>query len=74
MNIYAKSGSKVVFLGRNGHDTEADDAKDLGLVTGETYTVESTEVDDWSSYVKLREFENKSFNTVMFEDEGGDED
>jgi hypothetical protein len=46
----------------------------LGLVKGEVYVVESVGVYNFSSYVKLKEFPGQSFNTVMFEDEGGGKD
>jgi len=36
------------------------------LKEGESYTVESVEIGGWTSYVKLNEVPERSFNTVMF--------
>lgn len=73
MNIYAKEGDKVVFLNENGYDHEPEYARECGLVEGETYTVECTEVGGWRTEVYLQEFPGKSFNSVMFRDAEGDE-
>lgn len=68
MNIYAKKGDKVRFLNKNGYDWEPKNAIDKGLVKGGIYTVQSVEVGGWMSYVTLKEFPLRSYNTVMFED------
>lgn len=68
MNIYAKAGHKVVYLDKNGNVNEPADARALGLVKGQTYTVDFLDVRGFISYVGLKEVLHASFNTVMFED------
>lgn len=72
MNIYARSGDKVVFLNRNGFDSEPKRARECGLVEGEAYTVERTEVGGWHTTVYLQEYPKCGFNSVMFGDWAGD--
>ena len=67
MNIYAKEGGKVIFLGYNGYDDELAHAKKI-LEIGKEYTVYYTEIYGWSSTVCLKEFPSYDFNTVMFKD------
>ncbi len=73
MNLEAKKGDKVVFLNENGHDWQPKEAREKhGLVEGNVYTVAKMEVHNFSSDVWLEEVPGIAFNTVMFEDEGGD--
>jgi len=68
MNIYAKKGHKVVFTNTdNGFELDKAKAREF-LKTGETYTIESTDVGGWITYVTLIEFPDQTFNSVMFED------
>lgn len=67
MNIHTPSGYKVIYaFPENGWDDTEKYNESIGLVVGETYTVEDTEV--YSSYttVYLKEFPDKSFNSVNF--------
>lgn len=38
------------------------------LEIGQTYTVDFIEVDSWVTYVYLKEFPDKHFNSVLFEE------
>jgi len=67
MNIYARKGHRVVFLGYNGYPSELAHAKTL-LSVGSVYTVDHTNVYSSSTSVKLVEFPKELFNSVMFED------
>jgi hypothetical protein len=64
MDIYSGPGTKVVFHGRGGYDSQKEHAK-KSLVLGNTYTVKRVEVSLSSSSVKLWEVEG-DFNTVLF--------
>ncbi|ODA07335.1 MULTISPECIES: hypothetical protein [Paenibacillus] len=68
MNIYAEKGHKVVFLNKNGTESQRLGARKKGLIEGHVYTVESTEVGGYSTGVYLKEFPGYSFNSVMFAD------
>jgi hypothetical protein len=50
-----------------GYDCQSKQMRELGFVVGQEYTIESVDVGDSSSSLKLVEFPNKSFNTVFFE-------
>lgn len=67
MDIYCNKGHKIVFLGKNGWDGEAEEASRY-LTVGEVYTVDYTVVHSWTTDVYLEEFPKRSFNSVMFED------
>lgn len=67
MNIYSKRGTKIVFIGENGYDHDKASAKEI-LKVGQEYTVQSIDVRSCISYVILEEFQNKTFNTVMFDE------
>lgn len=67
MDIYAKPGTKVVFTGLNGRDSDQQSARKV-LVIGKTYIVKHIEVGSWQSDVYLEGFD-RSFNTVMFIEE-----
>ncbi|MNP43629.1 hypothetical protein D3C76_1374590 [compost metagenome] len=68
MNIYSQKGDRVRFLNKNGRDCEPERARKIGLVEGEVYTVECTDVGGFHTDVYLQEFPGKPFNSVMFED------
>lgn len=70
MNIYAKYGDKVRYLGKGGYDIDRVIGNKL-LTVGEIYTVEKTDVANFVTHVFLKEFPNIAFNTVLFEDFGG---
>ena len=65
MNIYAEKGTRVVFTGEGGYDSDRDFARKMGLNEGETYTVSKTRVENWVSYVTLVGYDGE-FNTTMF--------
>lgn len=67
MNIFAEEDDKVIYIDENGYPNDTIYARDCGLVKGEIYTVDHTIVNQSSSDVYLKEFHNKGFNTVMFE-------
>jgi len=64
--------SKVVFTLKGGGDSDKRAAAERGLKVGQTYEVESIEVGDWHSYLRLKGF-NVSFNEAMFEQFGNSE-
>lgn len=65
MDIYAKPGTKVYFLGKNGYESQLNDAFCFFKV-GEELTVNRVDVGSSMSYVFFEELTNRSFNTVMF--------
>ena len=68
MNIYAKSGDKVIFKHPNaGRESDQETAR-KNLVPNQTYTVDRTKVHDWHTDVFLREVPGVRFNSVHFED------
>ena len=70
MDIYAKEGTKVVVTGdsiENGYDCVKEHARKF-LKVGQTYTVDCTVVDEYSTDVYLKEFPDEVFNSVSFED------
>jgi len=70
MNIYAPTGSKVVFAyPKNGYPHSGEYAKEYGLKVGCHYTVLRTHVGSSSSTVELEECPaGIRFNTVLFAD------
>ena len=66
MDIYAKPGTKVKFLGCNGYEFELQEAMKT-FVPGEILTVDNIEVGGWSSSAEFEEFPGR-WNTVMFGD------
>ena len=69
MNIYAKEGDKVVFLGSDEEINKwgnCDNPNNL-LVIGDTYTVDYTEVHSWHTKVFLKEVTG-NFNSNLFDD------
>ena len=65
MDIYAKLGTSIKYLGVNGYDSDREYANKY-LSVDCVYTVKQTNVGNWSSSVELLEFPDKLFNTVMF--------
>ncbi len=65
MDIYAKLGTSIRYLGVNGYDSDREYANKY-LSVDSIYTVKRTEVGNWSSSVELLEFPDKLFNTVLF--------
>jgi hypothetical protein len=68
LNIDAKEGDKVVYLGSNETITKwgnCDNPNDL-LIVGDTYTVDRLEVHSWHTKVFLKEV-NGGFNWVLFD-------
>lgn len=65
MDIYAKPGTKVYFLGENGYEGELNVALKTFPI-GHELTVSHIDVGSSISYVYFKEFPHKSFNTVMF--------
>jgi len=67
MNIWAKSGDKVVYLDEGGYKCEKDYARANGFVKGQVYTVDHTVVHSSSTDVYFQGI-NGYYNSVMFED------
>lgn len=65
MDIYAKPGTKVRFLNRNGYDRDLEYANEV-LNTEDVYEVERVDIGGWSSSVYLVG-QKRPFNTVMFD-------
>lgn len=72
MNIYCKEGTKVKFINKGGYPGDVEKAR-IFLNTKKSYTVDYVDVGRWISYVYLKEFPGKRFNTVMFEEEENEE-
>lgn len=70
MNIYAIRGTKVTVTEdsiKNGYDSVEKHAR-KHLEVGKTYTIVTTIVNGWHSYVFLKEILDEVFNSVSFED------
>lgn len=65
MDIYSKEGTKVGYTGKGGYDSDKEHANKY-LKVGEIYTVDYTDVGSYHTNVYLKEFLNKSFNSVHF--------
>jgi hypothetical protein len=65
MDIYAKPGTKVYFLGQNGYESELNIALKTFEI-GKELTVMFIERGSSISYVTFLEYPDRSFNTVMF--------
>jgi hypothetical protein len=73
MNIYAKRGHKVVYLGASDSQVawgQCDDPRGT-LTEGEVYTVDHTEVHSWHTKVYLEGHEGKAFPSAAFDDYQG---
>ena len=71
MEINAKPGTKVVFNEKNPSKEQINwgshtDPRGL-LEVGKEYTIDRTEVHSWHTKIYLKEFPNKSFNSVWFD-------
>ena len=66
MDLNARPGDKVKYLGKNGTSMDRLTA-DYYFVPGESYIVKDMKVGGWSSEVMLEEVPDKWFNTVMFD-------
>lgn len=73
MDIYSPPGTRVRFMNKGGYEIQPKQAIKEGLIEEEVYTVSYIDVGSWTSYVYLKEFPNKSFNTVMFDQVEEDE-
>jgi hypothetical protein len=68
MDVYARSGQKVVFANRNaGYPGERERVWNLLTVGGE-YTIERTDVGQSYTTVWLKELPGERFNSVFFND------
>lgn len=70
MDIYAEEGTKVIVTEdsiKNGYNSVEKHARKF-LKVGESYTIDSTVVDGWSTEVYIKEFPDEVFNSVSFED------
>lgn len=61
-----KTAVRAVYLGKNGHRHQRD-AADKVLEVGKEYVVAQAIIGGCSSRVELEGFENKMFNSVMFD-------
>lgn len=66
MDIYSPKGTKVIYTGKGGYDSDREFANKY-LTIGEEYIVEKTDVHNWSTDVYLQELPDKPFNSVHFE-------
>lgn len=66
MDIYSEKGTKVVYTGQGGYDSDKEHAKKY-LTEGSLYTIHSTDVGSWHTWIQLEEFPGKTFNSVMFD-------
>jgi hypothetical protein len=68
MDIYAEEGHKIKFTSPNaGYEYDQKQAE-THLLVNETYTVERTEVGNFSTDVYLKEVPGLKFNSVLFDD------
>lgn len=67
INVNAKEGDKVVFIGDSGYSVELEYAK-RKLKIGETYTVLYTINSEFQATICLEEFPADDFDTYMFID------
>jgi hypothetical protein len=65
LNINAKPGTKVIYLAKNGYDSDKKHANKF-LKKETEYTVSHIIIGDWSSLVYLEEMPDQGFNSVMF--------
>lgn len=63
--FYAPPGTGISYTGRGGYKYERESAA-AALNIGQVYTLEHVEIKSSSSYLTLKEFPGKKFNTVMF--------
>ena len=58
---------KVKYTGKGGYQCEKDSADKL-LTVDEWYDVEHVDVGGWCTYLSLKGFDSKTFNSVLFEE------
>ena len=63
---WAAKGDKVMFVGKDGRESDHQFAKKVGLVVGEIYTVTNTTIESSNSDYTLEGFPH-DHNCVMFE-------
>jgi hypothetical protein len=63
---FAPKGTKLVYTGKNGYDSQHDYIKSIGVSVGIVLTVISCQIGNSSSYYTFEEI-NGQYNTVMFE-------
>ncbi len=68
MDLDTAKGERVVFTGKNGYDYDREHAAEY-LRVGESYSVDEIKINSSSSRVRLTEFPQFTFNTVMFQNE-----
>ena len=67
MSVMTQPGMLVVFVDPNcGYNCHKEQVKRLGLVVGQTYTVETIDVGRSSTSLTLLEFPGEHFNSVHF--------
>lgn len=67
MDIYCEEGTKIRYIATGGYDSEVPEANKY-LEKDEIYTVDYVDIGGFISYVHLKEFPDRDFNTVMFEE------
>lgn len=69
MDIFNNAERQVVCVGNDDRSSTFPGFEDAPLLTvGEKYTVIDVEVHSWHTLVTLREFPDKQFNSVLFEE------
>ena len=67
MDIWNKEERKVICVSNKPHQTF--DLENASLLTiGEEYTVVKIDVHSWHTLVRVREFPDQWFNSVLFEE------
>lgn len=68
MDIHSKEGDKVTVTEQtmiNGYFHDQKKAEKY-LTVGEIYTVDEVSINDWNSWVRVKELPDEIFNTVHF--------
>lgn len=73
MNIRDYSERKVICISNEDNSFFACDNNSPLLEVGRQYTVANVDVHGWHTEVELKEFPNTVFNSICFEEMGGDE-
>ena len=68
MDIFNKNKRKVVCVANDEREMCVDSSNAPLLEVGKEYELTSVEVYDWYTLVTLKEFGNKKFNSVYFEE------
>lgn len=72
MNIEDYSKRKVICINNKDNEFFGCDENSPLLEVGKTYTVVNVDVHSWHTEVELEEFPNIIFNSVCFDEIGGD--